>query len=182
MAKLKEFLYIVLLVVLIVVLLDWAFGDEAHAASKRNQCDTNHPVVCHQAIAFWKGKAHKAERAVQWQHDLRIKQVRNVHGYGVDHAIRIAAALYGIPRWQLDSVISCESGHDPSVISGHPIGVNPNTTPRAVGLAQWLLGSWNAQGLPGFSRVDPYASVLAMGRAVSRNGSFRQWVCKPTKG
>lgn len=180
MARLKECLLIVLLVVAILALLHYIAPEKVHAAETRH-CDKNHTALCQQAITYWKREAHEAKDAAEWQHKERIKQVRNVRGYGVDHAIRVASALYGIPRWEIDSVISCESGHDPSVVNGHR-HVNVNTTPFATGLAQWLLSSWQAQGLPGFSRVDPYASVLAMGRAVVRNGGWRQWQCKPKKG
>ena len=80
----------------------------------------------------------------------------------VSYAYSLAAAVFGVPRWQLQAVGACESGHYPFADNG-----------RYHGIMQ--LG-WRPFGL---SPYDPVANVLSAAQTVQRDGSWRQWECKP---
>ena len=133
-------------------------------------CDSQHSVECRQAVAYWRAKTHRLERAVAWQKNERASDAErsfaSARGFGVEHAIRLAAATFGVSLTEMNRVASCESGHN-------AFAHNPGST--AAGLFQWLSGSWSAQGIPGFSVYDPYANAMAAARARSLNGSWRQW-------
>jgi hypothetical protein len=80
----------------------------------------------------------------------------------VDYAIRLAAAVAGVPAGELYAVARCESGLSPFARNG-----------RYQGLFQ--LG-WDPFG---FSPFDPVANALSAALTVRRDGSWRQWSCKP---
>src|SRR6266545_626628 len=80
----------------------------------------------------------------------------------VNYAYRLAAAVFGVPYWQLHAVGSCESHHYPFARNGRYLGVMP------LGWRQF-----------GFSPFDPVANVLSAAATVRHDGSWRQWECKP---
>lgn len=80
----------------------------------------------------------------------------------VDYAITLAAAVSGIPRWEMRNVAHCESTLNPSASNG-----------RYKGLFQ--LG-WSPFG---FSPFDPVANAISAGLTVQHDGGWRQWTCKP---
>lgn len=80
----------------------------------------------------------------------------------VQYAYRLAAAIFGVPYWQLHAVGSCESHHYPFARNGRYLGV-------------MQLG-WRPFG---FSPFDPIANVLSAAATVRHDGSWRQWECKP---
>jgi hypothetical protein len=97
------------------------------------------------------------------------KRVRSLERYlhrrwqpTVDYAYRLASAVFGVPYWQLHSVGGCESHHYPFARNGRFLGV-------------MQLG-WRPFG---FSPFDPVANVLSAAQTVRRDGSWRQWECKP---
>ena len=85
-------------------------------------------------------------------------------------AARLAAAVYGVSADEMIRVSRCESVHWTDYT---------NERSGAKGPWQWIPSSWRAQGIPGHSPYDPYAAALATARAVSRDGGWRQWDCKP---
>lgn len=112
----------------------------------------------------------RALAAVVWQQKARRDDARRARGYGVDHALRLAAAIYGVPLGELRSVGSCESHLQPT---------SKNRTSSAAGLFQFLRSTWARAGVPGFSAFDPYANAIAAARLVHTDGSWREWSCQP---
>lgn len=70
---LQQFLVCVLLVVLSLVLLHWAFPETIHARDnvgkvlQATECDRKHVAQCKRSIRYWREKAHKAQAAIKWQ-------------------------------------------------------------------------------------------------------------------
>lgn len=129
---------------------------------ERGECrNTQHTETC------LRGKLRVAYAGLEWARNARQHAEAP---YGVQHALRLASALYGIPLSEMRAVGDCESHLNP---------LAKNRTSTATGVFQWLDGSWRTQGLPGFARTDPYASALAAARAVQRDHGWSQWVCKP---
>jgi hypothetical protein len=104
--------------------------------------------------------------AVHWQRHERLHQGR----YGVDHAIRLASALYGVPLSEMRRVGTCES---------HLTPTSKNRSSTASGLFQFLDSTWNRAGIPGFSVFDPYANAIATARLVTRDHGWHEWSCQP---
>lgn len=121
------------------------------------------PVTCRAAL-------RRAYAAVSWQQKARRDDARRSGTYGVQHALRLASALYGVPLAQLEAVGSCES---------HLQATSKNRTSTAAGVFQFLDSTWARAGVPGFSPFDPYASALAAARLVVKDGSWREWQCRP---
>jgi hypothetical protein len=121
--------------------------------------DTASIVQCRTALVH-------AIAALRWQRNARLHQGR----YGVQHALRLASALYGVPLRALERVGACES---------HLRARAKNRHSTASGLFQFLDSTWNRAGVPGFSPFDPYASAIAAARLVRRDGGFREWSCQP---
>lgn len=116
-------------------------------------------------------------RAMVLAKRLRRIESRLTRGTGVDYALRLAAAAFpNVPLSELRAVARCESGFDPW---------NVNASSQASGLFQFLpstwSGAWGGQSFHrlGFSVFDPIANALAAAQTVTRDGSWRQWVCKP---
>lgn len=84
---------------------------------------------------------------------------------GVDHAIRVAAATYGVSESHLRSVARCESGFDPAASNG-----------QYQGIFQFGPTLWSITPVKGFSRNDPYAAALGAAWAFSR-GMQSHWAC-----
>jgi hypothetical protein len=85
---------------------------------------------------------------------------------GVDHALRLASATYGVSHARLRSVAHCESG-----LRAHANGG------QYVGLFQFGLPLWNGTPYREFERSDPYASALAGARAFSLGMASHWPVC-----
>ncbi|MDH3225876.1 MAG: hypothetical protein OEM67_02145 [Thermoleophilia bacterium] len=100
------------------------------------------------------GRARKHSRAVQ------------LRSPGVDHALRLASATYGVSYARLRSVARCESGLRPHAKGG-----------QYVGLFQFGLPLWNGTPYRAFDRSDPYASALAGARAFSLGMASHWPVC-----
>lgn len=79
------------------------------------------------------------------------------------HAIRLAAAVYGVPADRLLRVAQCESTLDAHAISGPYLGLFQFGTPL-----------WARTPMADFSRDDPYAASLAAAWAFAR-GMNRHW-------
>jgi hypothetical protein len=109
-----------------------------------------------------------AYEAIDWQKHARANDARRNHGYGVQHALRLASAMFGVPLSQLENVGQCESHLEPT---------ERNRTSTASGLFQFLDSTWTRAGLPGFSVYDPYANALAAARLVKADGGWREWSC-----
>jgi soluble lytic murein transglycosylase-like protein len=120
-------------------------------------------------------RGHGAE---WWANKYLQLQRRTRHAIrrDVNYALRLAAASYPVPLAELRAVARCESGLD-------PFNVNPSS--RASGLFQFLPSTWAGRWggyryhQLGFSVFDPVANALAAAQVVTRDGSWRQWVCRP---
>lgn len=121
-------------------------------------------------IVECRGRLREAYQALQWTQKARRDDARRAKGYGVDHALRLASALYGVPLAQMRSVGACES---------HLHAGSKNSSSSAAGVFQFLDSTWARAGVPGFSVYDPYANVLAAARLVRLDGSWREWSCAP---
>lgn len=84
----------------------------------------------------------------------------------VDHAIRLAALTFGVSRYELRAVGSCESHLNPFARNGQYRGVFQEGPMFERGPFREL-GVW-----------DPYANVFTAAFTVSREG-WRQWECRP---
>jgi hypothetical protein len=127
----------------------------------RAECPVDQPLACRAALVH-------ALRAVAWQKHARIRNLSNTQRFGTAHALRLAAALYGVPVEQLRRVADCESHLNPSA---------KNRISTATGLFQFLASTWRRAGIRGFTRTDPYANAIAAARLVRRDGSWREWSC-----
>lgn len=131
--------------------------------AKRICSDATPRVECRAAL-------RRQIAATAWQRDARLADTRRAKTYGVMHALRIAAAIYGVPLAQMVAQASCESHLNPRA---------KNTSSTASGLLQFLDSTWTRAGLPGFSVFDPYANAIAAARLVHTDGSWREWSCQP---
>jgi soluble lytic murein transglycosylase-like protein len=84
----------------------------------------------------------------------------------VAHALRLAAASYGVDEARLRSVATCESGLRPHAKGGIYLG-----------LFQFGSALWSTTPYRAFERTDPYASALAASWAFSRGMSSHWPVC-----
>jgi len=107
-----------------------------------------------QRLLGWRRAARQRDRL---RRRLRVRWQPTVH-----YAFTLAAAVYGVPRWQLQAVSWCESRFDPYAANGRYQGI-------------FQLG-WSPFGL---SPYDPIASALSAAQTVSHDGGWRQWECKP---
>jgi hypothetical protein len=78
------------------------------------------------------------------------------------YAIRLASAVFHVPRRELDAVSWCESRRFTFATNGRYRGA-------------FQLG-WSPFG---FSPFDPIASALSTAQTVRADGGWRQWSCKP---
>jgi hypothetical protein len=85
---------------------------------------------------------------------------------GVDHALRLASATYGVSYARMRSVALCESGLRPHAKGG-----------PYVGLFQFGAPLWRATPYGSFDRADPYASALAGAWAFGRGMASHWPVC-----
>jgi soluble lytic murein transglycosylase-like protein len=85
---------------------------------------------------------------------------------GVDHAIRVGAAAYGVSPDRLRAVARCESGFNPAATNG-----------RYVGLFQFGTTLWSTTPVATLSRTDPYAASIAAAWAFSRGMASHWPVC-----
>lgn len=99
----------------------------------------------------------------------RIAARAGVEGQ-VDEALRLAAAVYGVPLAELERVAWCESRRRPWA----------RNASGASGLLQFMPGTYagTPPGRAGLSIFSPYANALAAGWLVSRAG-WRPWSCRP---
>ena len=116
-------------------------------------------------------KTYRGVTAEGWaaRYRERTRQLQNVKFHlrrrwrpTVLYSLRLASAASGVPYAELRSVASCESHLFPFATNG-----------RYRGLFQ--LG-WSPFG---FSPFDPVANALSAAMTVRRDGSWRQWECKP---
>jgi hypothetical protein len=107
-----------------------------------------------------------------WGKERRALVHRLLHTPSVQEAISLAAAIYSVPRWQLESVARCESGGRSSATNHEGSG--------ASGLFQFMPGTFRGTppGQAGLSIFSPYANALAAGWMVARGG-WRAWTCRP---
>jgi soluble lytic murein transglycosylase-like protein len=85
---------------------------------------------------------------------------------GVQHAIEVGAAAYGVSPSRLRAVARCESGFNPAATNG-----------RYVGLFQFGTTLWRTTPVAELSRSDPYAASLAAAWAFSRGMAGHWPVC-----
>jgi predicted secreted protein len=104
----------------------------------------------------------RVEHARLLQAHRKIRRLQHRWRPTVDYAIRLASAVTGVPAAELYAVARCESGLSPAASNG-----------RYLGLFQ--LG-WDPFG---FSPFDPVANALSAAMTVKRDGSWRQWTCRP---
>lgn len=105
--------------------------------------------------------AHRYRRAAQELVEVR-RQLRRRWAPTVQYALELASRVSGVPYGDLSRVAWCESRLDPFARNG-----------RYVGLLQ--LG-WAPFGMDPY---DPIANALSAALTVRRDGSWRQWTCKP---
>jgi hypothetical protein len=114
---------------------------------------------------------YQGRTAREWQHRYRHRtrqlqqeraHVRRRWAPTVSYALRLAAAVTGVPIGELSAVARCESTFNPFASNG-----------RYLGLFQ--LG-WSPFG---FSPFDPVANALSAALTVRHDGGWRQWSCKP---
>jgi len=110
-------------------------------------------------------KLHARHRSnlARVQKNSRAIQLRSS---GVEHALRLASATYGVSYSRLRSVARCESGLRPHAKGG-----------PYVGLFQFGQPLWNGTPYRDFARSDPYASALAGARAFSLGMASHWPVC-----
>jgi hypothetical protein len=84
----------------------------------------------------------------------------------VAHAIRLAAASYGVDEARLRDVATCESGLRPDARGGIYLG-----------LFQFGSALWSKTPYRAFERSDPYAAALAASWAFSKGMSSHWPVC-----
>lgn len=99
-----------------------------------------------------------------------LRRARRAHAGGVDEALALAAAVYGVPRAELERVAWCESRLRPWA----------RNASGASGLLQFMPGTFagTPPGRAGLSVFSPYANALAAGWLVSRSG-WAPWTCRP---
>jgi len=122
---------------------------------------TGAPAAALEAAVLRRKLRHEHRRYLQARRQVRVLAHRRWRPT-VDYAIRLAAAVAGVPAWELYAVARCESTLNPYARNG-----------RYQGLFQ--LG-WAPFG---FSPFDPVANALSAALTVRRDGSWRQWECKP---
>ena len=134
-------------------------------------CNRSHVIDCVAALAWQKQRIHHLEQGIAWQKKARLDAVRarDKHGYGVDHAIRLAAAVFGVSEVEMRRIGECESHLDPLARNQHS---------NASGLFQMLSSTWARVGIRGFSVFDPYANAFAAARLRVLDGSWREWACR----
>jgi soluble lytic murein transglycosylase-like protein len=100
----------------------------------------------------------------------RLARRARADPHGVQEALTLAAAVYGVPRSQLARVAWCESRHRPWA----------RNASGASGLLQFMPGTYagTPPGRAGLSVFSPYANALAAAWLVSRAG-WRPWTCRP---
>lgn len=103
-----------------------------------------------------------------WRYRQRTRQLQAVRAVlhrrwapTVTYALRLAAAVTGVPYTDLAAVAWCESRHQPWAQNGRYKGI-------------FQLG-WAPFGMSPF---DPVASALSTALTVVREG-WRQWECQP---
>jgi hypothetical protein len=115
--------------------------------------------------------SYQGRSARDWQHRYRhrTRQLQQARAHlhrrwqpTVSYALRLAAAVTGVPLGELQAVARCESTFNPFASNG-----------RYLGLFQ--LG-WSPFG---FSPFDPVANALSAAMTVRHDGGWRQWECKP---
>lgn len=112
----------------------------------------------------------ECRQAVKWQRKARRDDALRNRTYGVDHAIKLASALYGVPLSEMRGVALCETGGS----------LNPSSQNRAstaAGLFQFLDSTWARAGVAGFSVYDPYANAIAAARLVTIDHGWHEWSC-----
>lgn len=125
-------------------------------------CPAGHVQKCRDEIA-------RLRAAVEWH---RQRGVARWPGDGAAAIILACHTRAESPRrcGEARAVAACESHGDPHA---------KNRTSTASGLFQFLDSTWHRQGYPAFSVFDPYLNALAALRIRDRDGSWRQWECKP---
>lgn len=123
-------------------------------------------------LRWWAAKAvqNKKDANARGRTIKRLKREARVRwAPTVDYAYRLAATVYGVPASDLRSVGGCESHHDPFARNGRYRGV----------MQEGPMFERGPFGRAGFSVWDPVANVLTAAHARVRDGSWRQWECKP---
>ena len=116
-------------------------------------------------------QTYKGRTAQQWESRYR-KRTRQLQGVRarlhtrwqptVLYALRLAAAVTGVPYSELWTVSRCESGHSPFATNGQ------------------YKGLFQIHWAPfGFSPFDPVANALSAALTVRHDGGWRQWSCRP---
>lgn len=126
----------------------------------------------HQAVV-WRARRARLERYADRTARLqagRIRGLRKAWRPTVLHAIRLASITYGLPYGDLKGIAWCESRWTPSENDG-PSG--------PWGLFQFEASTWARTPFAGFSPFDAVANALAAGWLMRRDGSYREWQCKP---
>jgi hypothetical protein len=94
-------------------------------------------------------------------------------------ALHAASARYSVPYWQLRNVSACESVGYTDFYNG-PGTVPPySTSPRSVGLFQFLYSTWLGTPYRRFDRMNHWANAMAAAWLVRQDGGWSEWVCKP---
>ena len=137
-------------------------------------CDKQHPRECREAVAYWKARTHRLERAVAWQQAERRHVQTTTAKPSVDRAYLLARLAYGDGPWitLTARIQSCES------TGGR--GINPfakNRTSTAAGAGQYLDSTWRGTRAAslGFSVYDIDAVTLLMAGHFHAGGSASPW-------
>jgi soluble lytic murein transglycosylase-like protein len=119
-------------------------------------------------IARERERAATVMTKAKLRHRDRVRAARRAASdeSDVDHALRLAAASYGVDEGRLRDVATCESGLRPYADGGIYLG-----------LFQFGSPLWSTTPYRAFDRTDPYASALAASWAISRGMSSHWPVC-----
>jgi hypothetical protein len=135
-------------------------------ATRGEGCVNRDVMLARQIMRERREAASRVRRAYRLGYRRGVREV--VATPSVDHAIRIAAATYGVPESHMRTVARCESG------------LRADASNRGVYIGVFQAGApfWRTTPYNRFDRRDPYANALATAYVVARQG-WRQWECKP---
>lgn len=130
----------------------------ARDQSTADTCDSQHPLNCRRAIAYWHKRSAHLAAAVAWQKHARVKLAAPTVNYAIELA---CASQPTLDCGWFKRMIGCESHGDPRAANAHS---------TAKGLAEFLDGTWSGNLYHQFSVFDPIANALGAAWYAVRDG------------